>query len=266
VHWTPTSVAVLTSAAFAAGAVNSIAGGGSLLTFPALLVAGLSPLGANATSTVALVPGSIAACWSYREHLRGQSRAIAVMALPSLAGGALGALVLLRAGDSVFARVVPWLLLGATALFASQEALARWRARRGETLPDEPSLATPSSILALAAFQLFVATYGGFFGAGIGILMLAALAIAGFREIHRMNALKNLAAAVINGVAVVLFLRAGAADLPVAGVMAVAAVAGGRSGAQIAQRVGPARVRRAVTVVGLTISAVLLARSLASGH
>lgn len=262
--WTPTRVALLVASAFCAGAVNSIAGGGSLLTFPALLGAGLDPLTANATSTVALVPGSMSAAWSYRAHLRGQSRAIVIMAIPSFVGGLLGAMLLLRAGSSTFTKLVPWLLLGATGLFASQELLARWRAaREGEAIePEREPTLSAGSVAALVVVQCVVALYGGYFGAGIGIAMLAALSLVGMREIHRMNALKNLAAAVINGIGVVLFLRAGAAELPVAGVMALAAVAGGRSGARLAQRVSPVTVRRGVTAVGLAITAYLFAKSL----
>lgn len=254
---------LLALSAFAAGAVNSVAGGGSLLTFPALLAAGLDPLAANATSTVALVPGSISACVSYREHLRGQSRAVLVMALPSLVGGVLGAALLLRGGSERFTNVVPWLLLGATGLFASQEVLARWRARRAESepaTPSDPALERPSVIAALSLGQLLVATYGGYFGAGIGIAMLAALSLTGMREIHRMNALKNLSAALINGVAVVLFVRAQAADLPIAALMAITAILGGRSGARLAQRVRPESVRRLVTLIGLAITVLLFAR------
>jgi uncharacterized membrane protein YfcA len=269
VQWTISRAGLLVASAFAAGAVNAVAGGGSLLTFPALLAAGLDPLMANATSTVALVPGSLSACCGYRAHLRGHGRAIVVMALPSLVGGLLGARLLLRGGSATFSRVVPWLLLVATLLFASQEGLSSWRARRGEAPPiddadalafNSPGRARAIALLVLA--QLVVATYGGYFGAGIGIAMLAALSLAGLRAIHTMNALKNLSAAVINGVAVLLFVRAGAADLSVAALMAVAAVLGGQSGARLAQRVRPATVRRIVTAIGLTITALLFARSL----
>jgi len=256
---------LLALSAFAAGAVNSVAGGGSLLTFPALLAAGLDPIAANATSTVALVPGSIAACLSYRAHLHGQWRAVLVMALPSLVGGVLGATLLLQGGSERFTHVVPWLLLVATGLFASQEGLTRWRVHRAQserTKSGHRSLDRPLVIAALSLGQLLVATYGGYFGAGIGIAMLAALSLTGMREIHRMNALKNLSAALINGVAVALFVHAHAADLPIAAFMAVAAILGGRSGARLAQRVRPESVRRLVTLIGLAITAFLFARRL----
>ncbi len=263
--WAPSRIVALAVAAFAAGAVNSVAGGGSLLTFPVLLAAGVDPLTANATNTVALMPGSLSACVTYRAHLRGQGRAIAVMALPSLVGGVLGALLLLRGGSATFTALVPWLVLGATGLFASQELLVRWRqSRDGATeVQPEPTLSSARATVGLALAQLVVATYGGYFGAGIGIAMLAALSIVGMRDIHRMNALKNLSAALINGIAVVLFVRAHAADLGAAGLMAIAAVLGGRSGARLAQRVRPETVRRAVTVIGFAIALALFARRFA---
>lgn len=263
--WTPSRAIALATAAFAAGMVNSIAGGGSLLTFPVLLAAGVDPLVANATNTVALVPGSLGAALTYRAHLRGQSRAIAVMAVPSLIGGVLGAVLLVRTGSAVFQRLAPWLVLGATALFASNEALSRRRERAAESQDERahgPTLGTVRSMLALAFAQLVVATYGGYFGAGIGIAMLAALSVVGVREIHTMNALKNVSAAVINGVAVFVLVRAGAADLQSAGFMAIAALLGGRFGAKLAQRVKPATVRRAVSLVGLAIALYLFARQL----
>lgn len=262
--WAPSRIVALAFAAFAAGAVNSVAGGGSLLTFPVLLAAGVDPLTANATNTVALMPGSLSAGVTYRAHLRGQGRAIAVMALPSLVGGVLGAALLLRGGSGTFTALVPWLVLGATGLFASQELLVRWRqSRDGAAPPQEPTLSSARATIGLALAQLVVATYGGYFGAGIGIAMLAALSIVGMRDIHRMNALKNLSAAVINGVAVVLFVRANAADLGAAALMAVAAILGGRSGARLAQRVRPETVRRAVTVIGFAIALLLFARRFA---
>jgi hypothetical protein len=246
---------LLTAAAFTAGAVNSVAGGGTLLTFPSLLGAGLAPLAANATSTLALVPGSAGAFVGLRGSLDGDRRLVAWMAGPSVLGGVAGTLLVLRAGDAVFATVVPWLILAATLLFLAAEPLSRWI--RGRDAADRPV-----NVVALAAGQLFVALYGGFFGAGIGILMLAGLAIAGVRDVHRMNALKNLAAVCINGVSAITFALSGRVDWPVAGVMALGAVAGGRLGAGLALRAGQANVRRAVVIVGMGIAAVLFARQL----
>lgn len=240
---------------FAAGTINSIAGGGSLLTFPTLLAAGIPPVAANATNTLALVPGSAAAFWGYRDTLV-DSRAMALsMALPSLAGGAAGAFAALRIGDASFARLVPWLILGATGLFAAQEPIARrMRASGEERAP------TRARAVGLAVFQFFVALYGGFFGAGIGILMLAALGLMGVRDVHRANGLKNLAAVCINGVASVAFVASGKVHWLAALVMAAGAISGGLGGAGIARKAGQRAVRRAVLVIGVGLTVVMFAR------
>jgi len=248
---------MLFSAAFLAGAVNSIAGGGTLLTFPALLSAGLPAVTANGTSTVALVPGSLSAFWGYRREVRGEGRLLLAMALPSLIGGTLGALAAHRVGDAAFAKLAPLLVLGATALFTAQEPLRRWSRsegaghRRGR-----------SQLAAIASFQLLVALYGGFFGAGIGILMLAALGVLGLTDIHRMNGLKNLAAVCINGLAAITFAAAGRVEWALAGLMMVGGVVGGYSGAGLAQRLGQQTVRRLVIAIGFAISAYLFVRLL----
>ncbi|MDP3277557.1 MAG: sulfite exporter TauE/SafE family protein [Deltaproteobacteria bacterium] len=261
----PAQLALLMLSSFAAGAVNSVAGGGSLLTFPALLGAGLSALGANATSTVALMPGSFAALWGYRARLRGQGPVIAAMTVPSLVGGVLGAVLALRVGERWFALIVPWLLLGATLLFALQQPLRAMADRMSSQSPDRSDVLSARSLVVIGLFQLLVATYGGFFGAGIGIMMLASLAIVGFSDIHQMNGLKNLAAAVINAVAIVIFVSKGTANLPLAAVMALAAIAGGRLGAGIAQRLGAKTVRGFVTFVGLSITTLLFVRRMRGG-
>jgi uncharacterized membrane protein YfcA len=190
------------------------------------------------------------------------------MALPSLIGGTIGALLALRAGERLFAKFVPWLILLATVLFAF--------APTGETKAVDASSTNAAdvstdrreyslrSLAMLACFQFLVATYGGFFGAGIGIMMLAALSLAGFRDIHSMNALKNLAAVLINAGAIVVFVLDHRADLSIAAVMAIAAVIGGRSGAQLAQRVGRKRVRQMISTVGLLIAMALFAKQLRS--
>ncbi len=247
VNATPIQLAVLFVSGLVAGSVNSIAGGGSLITFPTLLGAGLGQIAANATNTVALVPGSAAAFVGYRDTLRGDLRLVLTMALPSAFGGLAGAVLALKAGDAVFARVVPWLILLATSLFALQEPIARAVRSRVSFRPERPL--TPSRMAGLALFQLVVATYGGFFGAGIGILMLAALTLMGVSDLHRANGLKNLAAVCINSVAAVAFVaRAKVLWLP-ALVVAAGAIAGGFGGAGVARRVGQRAVRRAVLAV-----------------
>ena len=254
----PLHLAALLAAGTLAGAINSIAGGGSLVTFPALLALGASPVTANATNTVALVPGSAAAFWGYRDTLSDARRLTLAMALPSAAGGLLGAWLALRVGDATFALLVPWLILAATALFAAQGPIAR-RMAAGRDV-DAPPRTLPLPLLVV--FQLGVATYGGFFGAGIGILMLAALGLVGVRDVHRANGLKNLAAVCINGVASVTFVAGGRVAWAEAAVMAAGAVLGGALGAGTARRVGPRVVRRAVMTVGVALAAAMFWRRL----
>lgn len=249
-------------AALLAGIVNSIAGGGTLLTFPSLIAAGLNPLSANATSTVALLPGALSSMLAYRGELAGARRWAALFAVPSLAGGALGAFLLLHTSPEVFERVVPWLVLGATALFLLQRPLLRWI--RGDAAATTTDLAisgtTPSPALLLGQFA--VGVYGGYFGAGIGILMLAALGLMGFTNIHRMNGLKNWGGFCMNAVAALGFALSGLVDWPVALVMAVGSVVGGYIGARAAQRVPQDIVRGAVAVVGVLSGLWLLVRQL----
>lgn len=252
-------------AAVLAGAVNAIAGGGSLLTFPALLSVGVPPIVANATNTVALVPGSASALVTYRRAIAADAPALVAMTVPSVLGGVAGALLVLRAGDPLFARLVPWLILGATALFIGQAPLAAWVKRRGgDTAEDGPAGLTPARLVTMGAMQLAIATYGGFFGAGMGIMMLAGLGLVGVRGIHRMNGLKNFAAIAINGVAAVTFIARGKVDWGLVLVMAGCAVVGGYAGGHAAQRASARAVRVAIVIIGLTIAAVMFARQLAA--
>jgi uncharacterized protein len=253
---TPLEAVAVAVAGFAAGAINAVAGGGSLVSFPALLAIGLGSLSANATSTVGLVSGSASATWGYREHLRAVPRArIAAVVAPSVAGGVIGAHMVVAAGEAFFDAVVPFLVLGATALFAAAEPIRR------AVLARIPAGGTPTGRLgALACAQLLVAVYGGFFGAGIGILMLAAFALAGEPDVHRANALKSLAALGINLAAAISFLASGQVHLVAAGVLAVAATAGGSWGAGLALRVGPVVVRRLVVGIGVAIGIWQLVR------
>lgn len=255
--------AALFAAAFAAGAINSVAGGGTLITFPSLLWAGVSPVAANATSTVALVPGSASAFWGYREEL-GQGRSALIwLGLPSLAGGVVGAFLVLKAGDTLFAHLVPWLILGATLLFMVQEPISRWMRRRaGEPHEEDPAVENPRGgrLLGIMLYQFLVAVYGGFFGAGIGILMLAALGLLGLTNIHRMNGLKNMAAICINGVASITFIVGHRVHWTLALLMAVAAIFGGYGGAGVARKLGQKTVRRIVIGIGLAIAVLMFVR------
>lgn len=243
--------ALLLLAAFLAGVVNSVAGGGTLLTFPTLLSAGIPPIVANATSTVALVPGSLGAALGYRDEMKAAGAEIWTLGIPSLVGGVLGAVLVMRVGDASFAKLVPFLLYAATALFLLQPLVKRALDRRTTQLPR----------WVLPLFQLVVATYGGFFGAGIGILMLAAMGVVlASASIHRLNGFKNLAAGSINGVAAVTFALSGRVLWPVALAMAAASMAGGYLGAGIAKRIGERVVRGFVVVVGVSMATFMLLR------
>jgi uncharacterized membrane protein YfcA len=243
-----------TGLAAAIGAMmNAVAGGGTLVTFPALVFLGIPPITANATSTVALWPGTMTSMWGYRRELVGARRWAIAFAVPSLVGGALGALLLLVTPERRFAALVPWLILGATALFIAQQPLMRALTDRGGLRPLERaadgSLAPPNA--AFLFYQLLVGLYGGYFGAGAGILMLAALGLMGLTNIHQMNGLKNWGGSVMNLVAVVVFAASGIVNWPVALTMAVGAGVGGIAGSLLAQRVGQVWVRRAIVTIGL---------------
>jgi uncharacterized protein len=239
----------ITAAAFAAGVINAIAGGGTLLTFPALLSV-LPSVMANGTSTVALVPGSLAGAWGYRNEVRASWNWIGLLLVPSVIGGALGTLLVTRLDERYFARMVPWLILTATLLFLIQPTLARL------TGIGKPHVRPGGGMtIAIVMGQMLVGVYGGYFGAGIGILMLSSLAVLGLADIHQMNGIKAVLAACINSASIVVFVADGKVVWSYAIVMAVAAIAGGYSGARSARRLPPEAVRRAVIVIGLALSA-----------
>lgn len=233
--------------------MNAVAGGGTLITFPALVALGVPPITANATSTVALWPGTIASMWGYRKELVGARRWAIAFAVPSFIGGIVGALLLLKTPEQRFAAIVPWLILGATTLFIAQKPLMAVLARAGSTRHTVTGTAgelLPPSVLFLL-YQFVVSIYGGYFGAGAGILMLAALGLMGLTNIHQMNGLKNWGGGVMNLVAVVIFAVSGVVNWRIAGAMAVGAGVGGIGGALLAQRVGQTWVRRAIVTIGL---------------
>ena len=239
-------------AALLAGAINSVAGGGTLVSFPALIWLGLPSTIANATSTVAIWPGSLGGMLGFRENLRGMERRLYALIAPSLVGGIGGAILLRLTPTSVFDRLVPLLILFATCLFMAQDAVQR-------ILKIGPS-GSEGSLAAALAFQLVVGLYGGYFGAGLGIMMLAALSIIGLTDIHQMNGLKNLLALCINGVAALYFIWKGMVYWPDVIVMAIGAIAGGVGGAGIAKRLGRVAVRRVVIAVGLVMAVKLMLR------
>lgn len=258
---------LLFAAAFLGGAVNAVAGGGTLLTFPALLWAHQLEIVANATSTVALWPGALSSFWGYRTELRSSWREIFVLAVPSFVGGVLGAVLLTRTSNATFAALVPWLILLATLLFLAQRPLAEWQRRRtarlnGGQQPEAPTEAAPSvgRWMSVLVFQFLVGVYGGYFGAGIGILMLAAFGYLGFTNIHHMNALKNLNGMCINGIAAALFIVKGLVDWRLALLMAAGAIVGGYAGAGTARRVGQPTVRATIIVIGFALTGWLMVR------
>jgi uncharacterized membrane protein YfcA len=247
-------------AAAMGGAVNSVAGGGTLLTFPALMAAfGAAPnaaVAANATSTVALLPGSIAGMAGYRRELEHAPRWSWLLLLPSFAGGFVGASMVI-VWPKAFTALVPWLILIAAALFWLQPRIAVLAG-----IGSGPSRATPRKIAAAIAFQTLVAVYGGYFGAGIGILMLSALAMMGLGDIHHMNGLKTLLASAINFVAAAIFIAQDQVDWPFALSMAVAAIVGGYLSARIARRLDRNLVRRVVVAIGFSLAGYYFYRQL----
>jgi uncharacterized membrane protein YfcA len=247
--------AFLCGSAFFAGVMNSVAGGGTLLTFPALTGV-ITPAMANGTSTAALFPGSLAGALGYRKELWECRRFVIRMFAPSVAGGFLGAWLVGKDQDA-FATLVPWLILTAAVLFVVQAPLSKWLKKRAAAKGARPGHHEPSWFLqtVVIGFQFLVAVYGGYFGAGIGILMLSALGLMGVGDIHRMNAVKTFLAAAINTASAVVFVRDGLVNWNYALPMVVAAIVGGYVGARVARRLPASYVRYAVIVIGFGLSA-----------
>jgi uncharacterized membrane protein YfcA len=244
---------VMFSVAFTAGAINSIAGGGTLLTFPVLIWLGLDPKVANGTSTVALWPGLFGGLFGYRKQLENSSTILFRLGLTSIIAGALGAWLLIRTPSPVFARLVPFLILFATILFMSQSEINK-RFNFGK-LDEQPGTGW---WIGAMVFQFFSAMYGGYFGAGNGILMLAALGLLGLHNLNRANGIKNFLGICINSIAVVAFSLNGLVVWQDSLVMACGALAGGYFGARMAVRVGQIWVRRGVVTIGLVIFVVMI--------
>ncbi|MCC6765421.1 MAG: sulfite exporter TauE/SafE family protein [Deltaproteobacteria bacterium] len=256
-------MAVLFGAGAVAGAINSLAGGGTLVSFPVLLWLGRDAIVANATNTVALCPGALAAMAAFRRDLGPIRRWMLLIVPPSLAGGLVGALLLLRTPERVFAALVPWLILFATVIFAAQGPIvATVRRFRPARAPRSTQGVPPLDAWPwVVAFELAVAIYGGYFGAGIGIMTLAVLGLVGFTDIHHMIGLRNFAALCINGIASVYFVAKGAVAWPDALVMIVGQVLGGYGGGRVARRLGRTFMRRAVVAIGVAMAlSLLLAR------
>ncbi|MFZ1916291.1 MAG: sulfite exporter TauE/SafE family protein [Terriglobales bacterium] len=225
------------------GALNAVAGGGSFIAFPALLFTGVAPIAANATNTVALWVGVTASTGAYRKHLDLSRRVMIPLAVTSLIGGIAGAYLLLHTPPQTFLRVLPWLMLGATLLFLFGGRLARSHDGLAHDI-------STSALVFASVFELVVAVYGGYFGGGVGILNLAMLAIVGMTDIHAMNALKVVLGGIINGVAVITFIVAGAVVWKQGVVMIAGAILGGYLGAHYALKLPQAWIRVFVIVVG----------------
>ena len=240
---------VLLTAAFVAGALNAVAGGGSFLTLPALVFVGVPPVVANATGTVALLPGYAAGAWGFREDTQAPPGLSMVrLVVLSLIGGALGAGLLLVTSNDTFSIVVPWLLLVATVLFALGPKLREW------TAGGKPSTAKAT------AGVLVVAAYGGYFNGGLGILLLALFGLLGQTRLNAMNGLKNLVSALLTAIAVAVYAAGGVVDWRYALLMMVAATAGGYIGARVARRIPALWLRWSIVATGLVMTAIFFWR------
>ncbi|SPE51792.1 conserved membrane hypothetical protein [Verrucomicrobia bacterium] len=249
-------MAGLAGAAALGGAINAVAGGGTLVTFPTLLFFGTPPIVANATSTLALAIGTSGGIYGYRRHLEAVKPWLWRFAPVSLVGGLLGSILLTHTTNHTFATLVPFLILFATMLFLAQGVLRRLVGLRVPTEKAGKGLALWGALL----FQFAVALYGGYFGAGIGILMLASLGLIGWTNIHEMNMLKTILGSMINLIATAWFVLAGLIDWPKAGVMTAGALAGYYLGSHYSQQISQARVRQIVTAIGFVLSAVMFYR------
>jgi uncharacterized protein len=290
-------IVVIFCAAYIAGVMNALAGGGTILTFPALIWIGLDPVVANITSTIALLPGALSSFFGYRKEVSGSRKWVKLFFLPSFIGGLLGALLLLLTPATFFAAIVPFLILFATVLFALQEPITRKLRGSSTTAMHSAFVATNASTVDTAnqnnsllqnqtndeqvakshsdtgtgkdlqlyhvskkwlagavLMQFLVAIYGGYFGAGVGILMLATLGLLGLTDIHQMNGLKNLLGFSINSIAAASFIMSGNVKWSAASVMAIAAILGGYNGANLARRFGRTFARRAVIIIGIIMT------------
>ena len=256
---------ILCPAALIAGAVNSVAGGGTLLTFPALLwILGATPnasIIANATNTVSLCPGALSGSWGYRRELRELWSWVRWLAVPSLIGGIAGSWIVVVAPESTFKAMIPWLIGLATALFILQPRLIPVAKPKGltetdETAAEDLSDAAPNRkyLWLVFGFQLLIGVYGGYFGAGLGILMLSTLSMLNLGNIHHVNGMKTILAGLINGIAVVVFVVSGNVNWELAMPMLVSASIGGWLGASLARKLDRRLVRRIVISIGLALT------------
>jgi uncharacterized membrane protein YfcA len=254
----PNAWLLLLGAGILGGALNAVAGGGSFVTLPALLSVGILPVSANAMSTVALWPGAWASVAAYRREIASQERRfLLVLVGTSLIGGVAGAQLLLYTPQETFMRLTPYLLLGATLLLIFGRRIARlvqrWTPKAGEA-------ASPRALVGLGIAQFLFALYGGYFGGGLGVLLLATLLLMGVESIHQMNGLKALLTTAIRGVAVLVFVLAGVIAWPETIIMIGGSIIGGYAGAEIARRADPRLVKGFAVLVGLGMTIYFFAR------
>jgi len=245
-------IMIAATAAFLAAGINSVAGGGTLISFPTLVWLGLPPITANATSTVAIWPGSLGSIWGFRSEFGQVPPKLKWLSISSLIGGGLGAILLRSTPAALFERLVPFLIFFATILFITEAPIQKkLRERRGTN-----DIRMPSAVV----LTLLVAIYGGYFGAAMSIMMLSVLGILGMTDILQRNALTSLFSLCVNGVAAILFISLGMVDWHYVLPMAIAAIVGGYGAAGLARRVGRVVVRRFVIIVGLVVSLILFIR------
>lgn len=253
--WSGWSIVLAGLAAVAAGAVNAIAGGGTLITFPVLTAVGIPAVAANVTNTVALCPGYLGATLAQRKDLRGQERRLLLLVPAAVIGGIIGGILLLNTGERIFRELVPFLILLASCLLAVQDPVRAWLVRRAGR-----SGATGTGELGAVLPVAAAAVYGGYFGAGLSVIVLAVLGLALEDTLTRLNALKQALSFSVNTAAAIFFLFSGKVVWPMAIVMAVGALIGGALGGQLAGRIKPSALRRIVVTVGIIVSVIYLAR------
>jgi uncharacterized membrane protein YfcA len=252
-------IVLLFLAAAIGGGLNAVAGGGSFLTLPALIFSGVSPVVANATSTLALWPASISSTFAYRGDIKTSRRWVVILGVTSVVGGLAGAQLLVRTSDSSFLRLLPWLMLVAAVTFTFGNRLRPKTSNSGSHRFESGGDWHPS-MLGIVFIQLVIAAYGGYFGGGMGIMMLATLALAGMTNIHEMNGLKALLGVSINGLALLTFVLSGAIQWKYGLTMAAGGILGGYSTAAFARRLDPRYVRTFVIVVGWSMTVYFFLR------
>ncbi len=237
-------------AALLAGGLNGIAGGGSFILFPVLMFVGIPPIPANATNSIALLPGTLASAGAYRNEFSKDKRALIQVCVLGAIGGLVGAVLLLKTPPIVFLRILPYLLLTATLAFAFSKKLTAWVEQKQGQFARLKQLRT----VCITILQLMVAVYGGFFGGGMGILFLASFALMGMTNIHRMNAYKTILTSCINAITVIPFVIAGVILWQEGAIAAIGAAIGGYISAHYAQKIAPILVRRFVIGVGTAMT------------